>query len=99
MREHFGHRAVGDLTVPVVTDWRRDPLSLGSWAVAPPGLAPIRIALREAIGDRIWFAGEALSREQWGTVGGAWEEGERAADAVARSLRPPASAQRAGCPR
>jgi monoamine oxidase len=60
-------------------------LSLGSWAVAPPGLAPMR--LREPVADRIWFAGEALSREQWGTVGGAWAEGERAAEAIARRLQ------------
>jgi monoamine oxidase len=86
MREHFGNRAVRDLSVPVATGWRRDPLSLGSWAVVPPGLAPIRIALREPVADRIFFAGEALSREQWGTVGGAWAEGERAAEAVARCL-------------
>ncbi|HYY84836.1 MAG TPA: FAD-dependent oxidoreductase, partial [Beijerinckiaceae bacterium] len=37
-------------------------------------------------GGRLWFAGEALSRAQWGTVGGAWEEGERAADAIADAL-------------
>jgi monoamine oxidase len=96
MREHFGNRAVGTLSVPVVTDWRRDPLSLGSWAVVPPGLAPIRVALREPVADRIWFAGEALSREQWGTVGGAWGEGERAADAVARRLRPDLAAAQEG---
>jgi monoamine oxidase len=96
MREHFGNRAVGDLSAPVVTDWRRDPLSVGSWAVVPPGLAPIRVALREPVADRIWFAGEALSREQWGTVGGAWAEGERAADAVARRLRPDLAAAQEG---
>jgi monoamine oxidase len=62
-------------------------LSLGSWAVAPPGLAPMRMRLREPVADRIWFAGEALSREQWGTVGGAWAEGERAAEAIARRLQ------------
>lgn len=87
MREHFGHRAVRNLAVPVVTAWRRDPLSLGSWAVAPPGLAPMRMRLREPVADRIWFAGEALSREQWGTVAGAWAEGERAAEAIAHRLQ------------
>jgi monoamine oxidase len=39
------------------------------------------------VGERIWFAGEALSQAQWGTVGGAWEEGERAADTIAARLR------------
>jgi monoamine oxidase len=38
------------------------------------------------VGDRIWFAGEALSRQQWGTVGGAWDEAERAADEIAGLL-------------
>ncbi len=35
----------------------------------------------------MWFAGEALSREQWGTAGGAFAEGERAADAIAAALQ------------
>ena len=40
----------------------------------------------ESVNDRIWFAGEAAHETLWGTVGGAWESGERAADAVVRSL-------------
>jgi hypothetical protein len=34
----------------------------------------------------VYFAGEALHETMWGTVGGAWESGERAADAVLRRL-------------
>ncbi|MFC6745425.1 FAD-dependent oxidoreductase [Methylobacterium persicinum] len=37
---------------------------------------------------KIWFAGEALSREQWGTVGGAYEQGVRAAEAAGKAVRP-----------
>ena len=84
---YFGHRALADLTIPAVTEWRRDPLALASWAVVPPGAASARKALRAPIGERLWFAGEALSQAQWGTVGGAWAEGERAADAIAARLR------------
>ena len=51
--------------------------------MVPPGHAPARQVLRGAVADTVWFAGEALSREQWGTVGGAYEEGVRAAEAVA----------------
>jgi monoamine oxidase len=40
----------------------------------------------ESVNDRIWFAGEAAHETLWGTVGGAWESGERAADAAVRSL-------------
>jgi hypothetical protein len=55
--------------------------------VVPPAHAPARHVLREPLGDTLWFAGEALSREQWGTVGGAYAEGTRAAEAVARRIR------------
>ena len=55
--------------------------------MVPPGHAPARHFLREPLGDTVWFAGEALSREQWGTVGGAYEEGTRAAEAVVERIR------------
>jgi ADP-ribose pyrophosphatase YjhB (NUDIX family) len=42
--------------------------------------------MMESIRDRVYFAGEALHETLWGTVGGAWESGERAADAVLRRL-------------
>jgi monoamine oxidase len=40
----------------------------------------------EPIGNRIYFAGEAAHETLWGTVGGAWESGERAADAAIKRL-------------
>ncbi|MCJ2084540.1 FAD-dependent oxidoreductase [Methylobacterium sp. E-005] len=85
----FGHRRVRDLSIPVVSAWRHDPWSRGSWAVVPPGHAPARQTLHDPVGDTVWFAGEALSREQWGTVGGAYAEGARAAEAIALRLRGP----------
>ena len=36
--------------------------------------------------DRLFFAGEAAHETQWGTVGGAWASGERAANAALRTL-------------
>ncbi|MEA2989105.1 MAG: hypothetical protein QOG83_1816, partial [Alphaproteobacteria bacterium] len=36
---------------------------------------------------KLWFAGEATHETLWGTVGGAWEAGERAADAALRLFR------------
>jgi monoamine oxidase len=38
----------------------------------------------EPVRDRLFFAGEAVHETLWGTVGGAWESGERAADAALR---------------
>ena len=86
LAEHFGRRALAGLTIPAVTDWRGDPLSRAAWASVPPGRYAIRDDLKAAVGGRIWFAGEALSRAQSGTVGGAWEDGERAAEAIIERL-------------
>jgi monoamine oxidase len=88
LREHFGHRAIADLTISAVTAWRTDPLSAGSWSVVPPGRVAVRDTIKEPVAGRLWLTGEFASRAQWGTVGGAWEEGERAAAGVIRSLRP-----------
>ncbi|MBB3021084.1 monoamine oxidase [Microvirga lupini] len=92
LAEHFGHRAIRSLTALHGTAWRNDPWSRASWAVVPPGLSAIRDTLKAPVGERIWFAGEALSRAQWGTAGGAWEEGERAAGEIAAKLSGPRSA-------
>jgi monoamine oxidase len=86
LAEHFGYRAIRNLTAVHSTAWRNDPWSRASWAVVPPGLSAIRDILKAPVGERIWFAGEALSRAQWGTAGGAWEEGERAAGEIAARL-------------
>jgi monoamine oxidase len=86
LREHFGARALARLRIPYVTEWRRDPWSRCAWAVVPPGRREDRAILAEPIGQRIWIAGEATSRGQWGTAGGAWEEGERAAERVVMAV-------------
>jgi monoamine oxidase len=86
LAEHFGAAALRGLSVMAATAWRHDPCSLGSWAVVPPGHAAARDVLKAPVADRLWFAGEALSRGQWGTAGGAWQEGERAAEAVVARL-------------
>jgi monoamine oxidase len=91
LAEQFGHRAVRTISVMHATAWRNDPWSRASWAVIPPGLAAARDTLKAPVGERIWFAGEALSRAQWGTAGGAWEEGARAAGEIARHLKPESS--------
>lgn len=91
LAEHFGHRAIRNLTVLHSTAWRNDPWSRASWAVVPPGLYAVRDTLKAPVGERIWFAGEALSRAQWGTAGGAWEEGERAAGEILAKLSGPRS--------
>jgi len=68
------------------TRWNDEPWVLGAFSAAAPGGQPSRRVLMEPMNERIWLAGEAAHETLWGTVGGAWESGERAADAVMKSL-------------
>lgn len=84
-------RAMGDVHV---TSWATDPFIRGAWSVAGPGATPQRLRLAEPVGQRLVFAGEATDEGLWGTVGGAWASGERAADQVLRWVAPPAASRR-----
>ena len=64
------------------TRWDQESWVLGAFSSAAPGASTARKALMESVRNRVWFAGEAAHESQWGTVAGAWESGERAADAV-----------------
>ena len=71
------------------TRWNHEPWALGAMSVAAPGAQAARRSMMEAVQSRIWFAGEAAHERLWGTVGGAWESGERAAAAVLRMVGSP----------
>ena len=66
--------------------WGLDPWTRGAYASAEPGAYPLRRVLREPVGDRIWFAGEACSAVSWATVHGAYRTGEDAAHEISRGL-------------
>ncbi len=68
------------------TRWNADARFLGAMSAAAPGGQAARRVLAEPIYDGVWYAGEAVHDTLWGTVGGAWEAGERAAAAVLRRL-------------
>jgi monoamine oxidase len=68
------------------TRWNAAPWVLGAFSAAAPGAQGSRRVLMEPLNNRLWFAGEAVHETLWGTVGGAWESGERAADAVMRAM-------------
>ncbi len=70
------------------TRWNSDPYTLGAWSAAVPGGEFARRQFLEPIADNVWYAGEAAHETLWGTVGGAWQSGERAADAVLARLGP-----------
>jgi monoamine oxidase len=64
------------------TQWAKEPFVLGAFSAAAPGGQASRKLLMEPLRDRVYFAGEAIHETLWGTVGGAWESGERAAEAA-----------------
>jgi monoamine oxidase len=88
--EWLGNLFGSDLTKVVqrhhATRWNEEPYVLGAFSAASPGGQPSRRVLMEPLNNRLFFAGEAAHETLWGTVGGAWESGERAADAVLRAL-------------
>jgi monoamine oxidase len=93
----FGPDLRGAVKRTAATRWNADPWTLGAMSAAAPGGQGARRILMEPVRDRVFFAGEALHETLWGTVGGAWESGERAAEAVLRrmgALKPPADEKR-----
>lgn len=88
---YFGAERVAAAFAPgaVVTGWAEDPLFRGAYSIARPGQGGARAVLGDAaLADgRLRFAGEACHERYAGTVGGAWESGVRAAEALAARLR------------
>ena len=68
------------------TSWGTNALTHGSYASARPGAYHLRTVLRQPVGDKIFFAGEACHRSLWATVAGAHLSGVEAAGIVSRQL-------------
>ena len=64
-----------------MSDWENDPFSLGSYLAVPPGVSAKRIAaLASPVGERLGFAGEAMSLHFSGYIHGAMLTGIREAE-------------------
>jgi monoamine oxidase len=81
----FGSEAAAAVKKSSATRWNAAPYVLGAMSAAAPGAQPSRKILSEPVGP-IFLAGEATHETLWGTVDGAWESGERAADAALRRI-------------
>ncbi len=77
----FGSDIAGIVKRSSVTRWDTAPYVMGAMSAAAPGGQAGRRVLMEPSGA-LFLAGEATHETLWGTVGGAWESGERAADAA-----------------
>jgi monoamine oxidase len=81
----FGSEAAAAVKKSSATRWDAAPFALGAMSVAAPGGQPSRKILSEPFGC-MFIAGEATHETLWGTVDGAWESGERAAEAALRRI-------------
>jgi len=81
----FGSDVTKAVQKSSATRWNASPHVLGAMSVAPPGAQSQRKAFSDPVGC-MYFAGEATHETLWGTVDGAWESGERAAEAALRRI-------------
>jgi len=81
----FGSDAANAVKKSSATRWDAAPFALGAMSAAGPGGQASRKILTEPIGC-MYLAGEATHETLWGTIDGAWESGERAAEAALRRI-------------
>jgi monoamine oxidase len=81
----FGNDVKAAVKRSATTRWDTSPFILGAMSGAVPGNQGARRILIEPMGN-LFFAGEATHETLWGTVDGAWETGERAADAALKKV-------------
>jgi monoamine oxidase len=81
----FGSDAAAGVKKSSATRWNAAPYALGAMSAAAPGGQASRKVLTEPIGC-MYLAGEASHETLWGTIDGAWESGERAAEAALRRI-------------
>jgi monoamine oxidase len=81
----FGSDVAAAVKKSSATRWNVSPFVQGAMSSAAPGAQASRKVLTEPIGC-MFLAGEATHETSWGTVDGAWESGERAAEAALRRI-------------
>jgi monoamine oxidase len=75
------------LEAAIVQDWQREPFSRGAYSYVLVGGEGARESLAAPVADTLYFAGEATSTEESGTVGGALQSGLRAAREIVKAMR------------
>lgn len=86
MADMFGADAVRGIVKSACVRWSEDPAIRGAYSCARPGRAEERAALARPVGNRVFFAGEACSRDFFSTAHGALMNGVEAAHTVAQYL-------------
>lgn len=87
VRKLVGGRTDRAFVKGTMSRWGEDPWTLGAYASAEPGYTHLREMLRQPVGERVFFAGEACHPDLWATCGGALLSGIQTAGAVSRALQ------------
>lgn len=74
------------LTTLATSSWSVDAHAMGGYSYAKPGCADQRAVLASPVENRIFFAGEACSRNRYSTAHGAYETGLAAAEQALAAL-------------
>lgn len=69
-----------------LSEWESNPFTRGAYSAARPGRHADRATLARPLGDRVFFAGEAVADGYFALCSGAHLSGERAAAEVAAAL-------------
>ena len=89
LAERMGNDMRKRISFVAASAWARDPFSRGSYSYARVGMSDRRAALAAPVEDRLFFAGEATSREDFSTAHGAYRSGVRAAEEAIAVLTAP----------
>ena len=87
LREMFGEENVPEPIDFMYPRWGKTPWAYGAYSNWPPGLTIEGHQNLRAPNDRLWYAGEATSRQYYGYLQGAYFEGKRAGEKVAACLQ------------
>lgn len=68
------------------TDWAENPLTLGAYGAPRPGRIGARKVLGAPLGERVFFAGEAMGGPVSALVNGAYQSGKKTAKAIGKVL-------------
>ncbi|QIB36122.1 flavin monoamine oxidase family protein [Ancylobacter pratisalsi] len=86
LTDAFGAGIRREVAGVATTSWVADPLIGGAYSCALPGRAPLRARLGQTLGERVLFAGEAVSPHAYSTAHGAHQTGLSAAEAALAQL-------------
>ena len=78
LRDIFGSEVSASLGRGKVSAWGYDPWIRGAYSARSPGAGDVRRELARPVDERLWFAGEATSIDQFCTAHGAWISGQDA---------------------